>query len=154
MGRRVGQASHGSGVEVIVNVGDFEPVEPDLMERAVRCALASALRDTAEVSLTLLPDAEMRRLNREYLYKDVSTDVIAFSLGDDTRVIGDIYIGFDQAVRQAAEYGVVLHEELARLAIHGMLHVLGHDHSDGSDRLGSPMYLLQERLLRELLDER
>lgn len=153
MGRKEGQAGLGPAVEVIVNVGDFDSVEPDLMERAVRHTLASEGKDTAEVSLTLLPDAEIRRLNREYLNKDLPTDVIAFSLGDETQVIGDIYLGFDQAVRQAAEYGVVLREEVIRLAIHGVLHVVGHDHSDGPDRLDSPMYVLQERLLRELLDE-
>ena len=53
--------------------------------------------------------------------------------------------------RQADALGVPLMEELARLAIHGTLHVLGHDHPDGDDRSASPMYVLQERLLGEVL---
>ena len=67
--------------------------------------------------------------------------------------MGDVYIGFDQAERQSAEAGVSLDEELARLAIHGTLHLLGHGHSDGPERTGGPMFELQERLLEDLLSE-
>ena len=53
----------------------------------------------------------------------------------------------DQASRQAREYEISLDEELVRLVIHGVLHVLGHDHPEGSDRFTSPMFKLQERLV-------
>lgn len=106
-----------------------------------------------EVSVALLPDEEMRRLNREFLGKNRTTDVLAFSLAGGGDTVGDIYLGFEQAARQAADVGVSLREELARLAIHGTLHVLGHDHPDGPDRSESEMFRLQERLLRELLEE-
>jgi len=61
-------------------------------------------------------------------------------------------VGADQARRQAEALGVPLREELARLAIHGVLHVLGHDHPEGDDRFASPMYVLQERLLEEVFE--
>jgi probable rRNA maturation factor len=67
--------------------------------------------------------------------------------------VGDIYVGWDEAARQAEEHGVSFHEELARLAIHGTLHVLGHDHPEDASRTESPMFRLQERLLAELLGE-
>ena len=72
--------------------------------------------------------------------------------GDDGRTVGDVYLGFDQAARQAEEVGVELAQELARLAIHGTLHVLGYDHQEGPERLESPMFQLQERLLQEVLE--
>ncbi|RMH15027.1 MAG: rRNA maturation RNase YbeY [Gemmatimonadetes bacterium] len=123
------------------------------MERAVRHALASAGVTEAEVSLTLLDDAGIRELNRRYLERDRPTDVIAFTLSAPGEpVLGDVYVGAEQAARQAADAGLPLTEELVRLAVHGTLHVLGHDHPEGPERLESPMFRLQESLVAELLD--
>jgi len=137
-------------MEVQVNLGGFDAVEEALLEAAVRKALDADGRE-AELSVTLVDDAEIKRLNREYRGRDRPTDVIAFSLGSPEEPLGDVYVGADQARRQAEALGVPLSEELVRLAIHGTLHVLGHDHPDGDDRFGSPMYLLQEQLLGEVL---
>ena len=134
-----------------VNLGIFDAVEEALLEAAVRRTLDADGRE-AEVSLTLVDDAEIKRLNREYLGRDRATDVIAFSLGSPEEPLGDVYVGADQARRQAKALGVPLTEELVRLAIHGTLHVLGHDHPEGDDRFASPMYVLQERLLCEVME--
>ena len=139
--------------EVVVNPGAFDGVPEDLMERAARHALATVDAPRAELSITLLDDVEIRRLNRTYLEKDRPTDVIAFSLGEGATVIGDVYIGYQQAARQAAELGIDLGEELVRLTVHGTLHVLGHDHPDGPERTDSAMFELQEALVEELLAE-
>ena len=137
-------------MDVQVNVGDFEPGHEALLDAAVRKALGTDQRG-AQLSLTLVDDTEIARLNREYLGKDRPTDVIAFSLGSDDEPIGDVYVGAEQARRQAQALGVPLREELARLAIHGTLHVLGYDHPDEEDCSASAMYVLQERLLAEVL---
>lgn len=129
-----------------------EAVVPAL-ERAVRRTLEAGQCADAEISVALLTDAVMRDLNHRYLGKDRTTDVLAFSLGEGDEVIGDVYVGFEQAGRQAAELGVPLEEELVRLVVHGTLHVLGHDHTDGELREASPMFALQERLVRELMGE-
>ena len=107
----------------------------------------------AELSVTLVDDAEITRLNREYRGKDRPTDVISFSLGSSDQPLGDVYVGAEQARRQAEALAVPLSEELVRLAIHGTLHVLGHEHPDGGDRFASSMYVLQEQLLGEVLEE-
>jgi len=138
-------------MQVQVNLGVFDTVEEALLEVAVRTALA-AVGQQVEMSVTLVDDAEIQRLNREYLGRDGVTDVIAFSLGSPEQQLGDVYVGADQARRQAEALGVPLREELARLAIHGVLHVLGHDHPEGDDRFASPMYVLQERLLEEVFE--
>jgi rRNA maturation RNase YbeY len=116
-------------------------------------ALVAGHRPGLEVSVALLGDDQMRDLNLRYLGRDASTDVLAFALGEGDDLVGDVYIGYEQARRQAAELGVPLAEELARLAIHGTLHVLGHDHPEGRGRERSAMFRLQERLLAELLAE-
>ncbi len=139
------------GVDVHINSGDFDRVPEALLERAVRRTLADRGLDEGEISVTLLSDTDIRALNQEYLSKSRPTDVLAFSLGGPERVLGDVYIGFEQAVLQSGELGVALDEELTRLAIHGTLHILGLDHPDGAARTESPMFEVQERLVNEVM---
>ena len=66
--------------------------------------------------------------------------------------MGDIYIGYQQAQVQASERTIPLEIELVRLAIHGTLHVLGYDHPESDERLTSDMFLLQESLLQDFIE--
>ena len=136
--------------EVLINTGLFRSAPIDLIERAIRMTLDED-GTIAEISLALLADSEMQELNLRHLGKDSTTDVISFSLGGEGLVVGDVYVGFEQAIRQADELGIEGGEELARLAIHGTLHVLGYDHPEGPERSKSPMFQVQEQLLRNLL---
>lgn len=141
-------------MEVQVSLGAATGVSQELLRSAVELVLHHAGVEEGEVSIALLEDQAIRDLNLEYLGRDRPTDVIAFALHEgDQPVLGDIYIGFDQAVRQAGEISVPLREELARLAIHGALHVLGYEHPETEARFECEMFQVQERLLRELLDE-
>ena len=63
---------------------------------------------------------------------------------------GDIYIAPDVARRNATAHGVSIREELTRLVVHGVLHVLGYDHPEDETRYASSMWRRQERLLRAL----
>jgi len=136
--------------EVLIDPGPFRSAPVDLIERAIRLTLDED--DTiTEISLALLADSAMQELNLRYLGKDWTTDVLSFSLGEKDIVVGDVYVSFDQARRQAEDLGIELNEELVRLAIHGTLHVLGHDHPEGPERSESPMFQIQEQLLRNLL---
>jgi probable rRNA maturation factor len=141
-------------LEVLINAEGVADAPTEILEAAVRTVLADQEVAAAEISVTLLDDAGITSLNQRYLGEDRPTDVIAFTLGDEPKVLGDVYIGADQARRQAGELGVALGEELVRLAIHGALHVLGHDHPDGEERAGSPMFALQERLVRLVMGGR
>lgn len=121
-----------------------------LLRRAARLALGSADPPVrGEVSVTCLEAPEIARLNREYLGREGPTDVIAFRLDGDDELLGDVYLCPDVAERAAleAEEGVL--EEVVRLVIHGVLHLLGHDHPEDEGRWDSPMYRLQERLVRD-----
>jgi len=140
---------------VLVDVGDFGDAPADLLEEAARRALLPAEPvGPIEVSIALLGDEEIRELNARYLDVDRPTDVIAFTLGEGADAVGDVYVGVEQARRQARDLGVSLGEELARLVIHGVLHVLGYDHPEGTGREESEMFALQERILRGLMDAR
>jgi probable rRNA maturation factor len=128
------------------------PVDAASVSRAVAEALRAGGVREAEISVALLDDASMADLNRHYLQHEGSTDVLSFALHEEGGPpLGDVYVGFEQAGRQAAEYGASLAEEILRLSVHGTLHVLGHDHPDGADRTMSPMYRLQEEIVSRVL---
>ncbi|HEX6560049.1 MAG TPA: rRNA maturation RNase YbeY [Longimicrobiales bacterium] len=122
-----------------------------LLKRAVEAALKHETVADASISVTLLNDARIRQMNRKYLEHDYVTDVIAFPLYEPGESpVGDVYIGYEQAERQALDADLDLTDELARLAIHGTLHVLGYDHAEDESRTQSEMWQVQEEILKEL----
>ena len=138
-------------MEVQVSVGGATGVSEELIRSAVMMVLEAGGVTDGEVSVTLLDDASMSQLNRDYLGQDSTTDVISFALHEgDEAVLGDVYVGHEQAARQAEALGAPLDEEFARLATHGTLHVLGYDHPEGDSRSSSEMFVIQERLVRRL----
>lgn len=131
---------------------DRRALEPRL-RTAAGLALATGGGRDGELSLTFLEPAAMRELNRRWLGRDALTDVIAFDLGaPDGPMVGDVYV-CPAAARSAAREpdGPPLEEELVRLVVHGVLHVLGHEHPEDEGRWRSPMYRLQEELVERAL---
>jgi probable rRNA maturation factor len=129
-----------------------EPRLKSWLESAVRSALEHEGVRAAAVSLTLLDDDEMARLNTHYLQHEGPTDVLSFPLfAAGEAPVGDIYIGFGQACRQSEELRIPLDTELARLAIHGTLHVLGYTHPELDAREGSDLWQRQEAILQKML---
>lgn len=122
-------------------------------ELARRVLAAEKVREVM-LSIAFVPRGTIARLNREHLGHRGATDVISFGFADPTgggAVVGDVYVCPDVATENARRHGVGVREELARLVVHGTLHVLGHDHPDGGDRETSPMWRRQERLVSRLL---
>jgi probable rRNA maturation factor len=102
----------------------------------------------AELSIAFVTGPAIARINARHLGKRGPTDVIAFPFDrqNGAPVVGDVYIAPSVARANARRDGVPVREELARLVVHGTLHVLGHDHpADG--RESSAMWKRQERLL-------
>ena len=104
--------------------------------------LAAVDERDSSLSLTVVDDAAIRELNRDHRGKDKPTDVLSFPMfeGRDAphagveRMLGDVVISVETARRQAAEYDATLQRELYRLLIHGLLHVMGHDHEEARER--------------------
>lgn len=86
--------------------------------------------DKSELCVSFIGDQKMRELNRSYRNIDRTTDVLSFPQGEgpDYTLLGDIIISLDTAGRHSASYGNTLHEEVKKLIVHGILHLLGHDH--------------------------
>jgi rRNA maturation RNase YbeY len=98
----------------------------------------------AQVNVVLVSDEELLQMNRTHLEHDYYTDVITFTLEEEP-LEGEIYISVDRAREQAAEYGVGLYEEVRRLAIHGALHLAGHNDATEGER--EAMRRLEDRYL-------
>jgi probable rRNA maturation factor len=140
-------------VDVSVAGGVTSPVAPERVEAAVRHVLAAAGVEEAEISVALLHDGAIAALNQDYLGHEGPTDVISFALHEEGEApLGDVYVGVEQAVRQAPGFAASPAEEVLRLAIHGTLHVLGWDHPVGDERVDCEMFQRQEALLREVLE--
>ena len=87
------------------------------------------------LSIVLVDDSAIQELNSRFLQKDVATDVIAFPLEDEEEgVWGEVYISGERAKEQSSEYGVSFEEELARLIVHGVLHLVGYEDGNRSSR--------------------
>ena len=103
----------------------------------------------SSVCVVIADDAYVRSLNREYRQSDRPTDVLSFEFGDDfesgLNLLGEIYISVETAARQALEADRPLAEEVAHLAIHGVLHLLGHEHD--TDRGYKKMRSAEDRYL-------
>ena len=140
--------------ELVVHVNRVDSGEAVTHDDVIRAVTAVAeVEDVkgGEISITFLDAAAIAALNETHLARQGPTDVIAFNLGAPRTPLGDIYICPDSARESAAEYGVDLREELLRLVVHGMLHVVGYDHPEGADREESEMYSVQEELLSRIL---
>lgn len=106
-----------------------------LLRKIGRSVLRVCCQGSAELSVALVDDVEMRRLNASFRGKDRPTDVLAFSQREGAPgaeqaagLLGDVVISVPTAARQAERRRTGLDRELAELLVHGVLHLLGYDH--------------------------
>ena len=109
----------------------------------------------AELSVVLTDDARIHALNKTWRGKDKPTDVLSFPQEHFaiTRTLGDVVISVETADRQAPKYGNDLRAEMDRLLVHGILHLIGHDHVHGGPQ-ARKMKLEEERVLKSLMKAR
>jgi probable rRNA maturation factor len=88
-------------------------------------------------------------LNRQYLEHDYPTDVVSFPLDEDAvarrEIDGEVYVDLDMAADRAPEFGATFEEEATRYALHGVLHLMGHD--DATEEQCAAMRRLEDRYL-------
>lgn len=114
----------------------------------VTAALVAAERRPGEIGIVLTGDREVRDLNRRWRRLDRATDVLSFGYdaGPGARVNGDLVISMERVRGQARRFRVTPGRELARLVIHGALHLAGMDHQQPAERRA--MRAMEEQLLR------
>lgn len=104
------------------------------------------------ISITFVDDNQISLLNRRALGREGATDVIAFDLSEEGLVlekVGDIYISIDQARKNSAELTIGEDEELIRLVVHGLLHILGY--TDSTPTARKEMFKIQESHVKRFL---
>jgi len=128
------------------------------IERAARLVLDAIGRADAELAISLVDDDAIRDLNRRYRGKDVPTDVLSFAQSEGEPLacaepdsLGDVVISVETARRQAEQGGWTLDEELHRLLVHGVLHLVGHEHERGGAE--ERRMRAEERRLAGLLED-
>lgn len=130
-------------IDITIECSGWLTALPDA-ERLAREAAAAALRAAVaagdgELSVLLTGDETVRALNRDYRGKDRSTNVLAFEIGDapaapgEPRLLGDIVVACGTVCREAREQGKPLADHFRHLIVHGVLHLLGHDHIDDDE---------------------
>lgn len=122
-----------------------------VLRAAARAVLTDADAEPGALTIQLVSDAVIRRLNRDFLGHDYATDVLSFPADQDdgdARYFGDLAISMARARAQARAGGHPLDDEFRLLVVHGVLHLLGHDHDTPTHQ--RRMWRAQARVLTAL----
>lgn len=85
------------------------------------------------ITVSFVTDDEMKKLNKKYLKRDFTTDVLSFNYDPSGELVGEVVVNVDQAKRQCKNYDNTEQTELAELVAHGVLHILGVHHPDDDE---------------------
>ena len=111
--------------------------------------------ENAELSLALIGNLEIKKLNARYRKKDYATDVLSFPVEGivlkETRLLGDVVVSVEKAAEQAKARGHSSEQELVTLLIHGVVHLIGYDH-ERSARDARAMRRVEKRIYRQLCE--
>ena len=130
------------------------PVDKMLLSRAFGAVVKSNAKARGEVEVVITDNREMRRMNKAWRGADRTTDVLSFAWNEDkifpkSERLGQIFISYPRIRTQAKECGVSEKEELVRMFVHGILHLLGHNHIREAE--AQKMFSLQEKIVSKSL---
>ena len=125
----------------------------DLLERAALAVLELPGTPDGDVTIALVDDLHIQQLNRDFLGHDAPTDVLSFPAEEvdpetSRRYLGDVIISFVRAAEQAREGRHAIEAEMQLLVVHGVLHLLGHDHAGAQEK--KRMWAAQAEVLERL----
>jgi probable rRNA maturation factor len=107
-------------------------------------------KNNLELEINIVGDYLIKKLNNHYRGINKKTDVLAFAWQEEKEIknnfLGQIYISYPQIIRQSKTYKITVKEEVTRMTIHGILHLLGYDHKNKND--SKLMFSLQEKILK------
>jgi probable rRNA maturation factor len=143
-------------LEIVVEAGDWAALgdwETLLAPLVAAVSAHPALRayGPAQACLALADDAEVRALNARFRGQDKPTNVLSFPSAGDLgmpRALGDIVLALATVIREAADHGIPIADHVRHLVLHGLLHLVGHDHE--TDREASIMEGLEIEILAGL----
>lgn len=123
-----------------------------ILKKAAEAALTRTNSEMCDVSVVITGDKRVKELNKQFRGIDEITDVLSFPSGagpgGGTRYLGDVIISLPRAKAQAKAAAHSLGDELQLLVVHGILHLLGHDHGDHGSK--AKMWAAQDEILLTL----
>ncbi|MBT3321512.1 MAG: rRNA maturation RNase YbeY [Anaerolineae bacterium] len=141
-------------IEILYDKIIDKKLDSHLLENAARTALKNqSAPEDATLSILLTDDEQIKTLNRDYRGYDSPTDVLSFDVHERDPETGLLYLGeiilsIPYAAKQAKEHGHLLEAEVQLLIVHGVLHLLGHDHAEATEK--EKMWTAQSKILTEL----
>ena len=125
----------------------------ELEKAALKTLAIQNIGENINLSVVIEDDQQLQALNHEFLGVDSPTDVLSFfedELDPETgqRYLGEVIISYPQAEKQSVTAGHSIRSELSLLVVHGVLHLLGYDHSTGEEK--DKMWKIQKEILLEL----
>jgi len=152
-------------IDVEYDVASYRDIaDEEFVISWVNRVLEKVERDNVELSISFVSDEEIKDLNKQYRNLDMPTDILSFVQGDskddddfwpceseeeEAEVLGDMVISPDAIKRNCENFNETLENELRRLLVHGVLHLIGKDHKTNEFKT-EPMLILQEQILNEL----
>ncbi len=104
-----------------------------LNNKWLKLVAESEIRRIGDISIIFCSDNYILNVNQEYLQHDYFTDIITFDYCEGDRLSGDLFISVDTVKENALEYGTEFQEELHRVIVHGILHLIGYDDHSPED---------------------
>lgn len=143
---QISESLESNPLALLKNTAFFEQAAQKTLEHA-RC------QENAELTVVLTDDVQVHELNRQFRAVDAPTDVLSFPAGETdpdsgNLYLGDVVISIERAETQARAEGHSLEDELRLLVVHGVLHLLGHDHADEEEM--ARMWAAQSEVLAQL----
>ena len=143
-------------INVLISEPFVDLIQPEKLEQAALAALEQQMVDLdQDLSIAVDDDERLHALNKEFLDIDAPTDVLSFPAGDDeidpetgVLYLGDIIISYPRALEQAEAGGHPVINEILLLVVHGVLHLLGHDHAEPEEQ--AVMWAAQREALQAL----
>lgn len=152
-------------IDIEYNSNEYEEAAPHpAVEAIVDAALSYFSKSNVELSISFVSDDEIQELNKIWRDKDMPTDILSFvqsdnvddidfwpEIEDDKNILGDMIISLSAIDRNCENFNVTFEEELTRILIHGVLHLLGYDHK--TNDINEPMLILQEKILSKIREK-
>jgi len=143
-------------ITINISKKNLAKVNQSLIETAVENVLTYLNKTDVDITIQLTDDNEIASLNQAYRGESKATDVLAFNqdfIDPDTSrfYLGDIIVSIETAAEQAPDYDLSLDEEVAFLAIHGALHLMGYDHYELGEK--EEMWKIQDKIFLNTIEE-
>jgi probable rRNA maturation factor len=150
---RTATKAQSARINVQIGVRYSEKVKPALLRKTAQATLdQQRVKNRVELTIVITGNAQLRALNRTFREVDAPTDVLSFATTDhlqpDTVYLGDVVISYPKAQEQAKAGGHPVEAEVQLLVVHGVLHLLGHDHYTETEK--NVMWKAQAATLKKI----